>query len=658
MPSCVVFMSRLVPVLLCSLTPLALASPSGAVSPAVEAERMALPRAVGQPFLDATASARAGLLLRANGTASATVTAASAATRLVVRARGDQCGGAPRLRADVDGRPAASVSVTARNWTDYTVAGTWAAGRHRVRITFLNDVRRPRCDRNLRLDRLSLIGPGRTGPAVTASRPAPGTSGAPKPKPNPTASPGPTPTPTAAPAPTTPAPTPTPTTTTAAPAPSTTPAPTAPTVLEAEAMTLPSAAGQPFSDSGASGQAGLLVWSNGTAVGTLAASTPATGLVVRARGDQCAGAPSLQLTVDGVPAGTLNIADIAWTDYRVTGSWAAGEHRLELSYGNDHLESGCDRNLRLDRSGFTTATSSPPVLPASSANPFTGAKSYVDPQSAARREADLRRTADPAGAAALDKVASASAADWYGDWVATDALAATVRARVDQETSSGALPVLVAYDIPHRDCGGFSTGGAPSADAYRAWIGQLAAGIGDRKAVVVLEPDALALLDCLSSSDQSEREALLSEAVGVLASAPATTVYLDAGHAGWQSATTMAARLTASGAARARGFSLNVSNFDTAASELGYGDDIVGHLGGGHFLIDSSRNGLGPGSTWCNPAGRALGERMTTATADARADAFTWVKAPGESDGTCGGGPPAGQFWTDYAIGLGARAAY
>lgn len=33
-------------------------------------------------------------------------------------------------------------------------------------------------------------------------------------------------------------------------------------------------------------------------------------------------------------------------------------------------------------------------------------------------------------------------------------------------------------------------------------------------------------------------------------------------------------------------------------------------------------------------------------------DAFLWVKPPGESDGTCNGGPPAGKFWLDYALGL------
>ncbi|MCW2873942.1 glycoside hydrolase family 6 protein, partial [Actinacidiphila oryziradicis] len=37
-------------------------------------------------------------------------------------------------------------------------------------------------------------------------------------------------------------------------------------------------------------------------------------------------------------------------------------------------------------------------------------------------------------------------------------------------------------------------------------------------------------------------------------------------------------------------------------------------------------------------------------------DAYLWVKRPGESDGSCRGAPPAGQWWSDYALRL-ARAA-
>ncbi|HEU4535784.1 MAG TPA: glycoside hydrolase family 6 protein, partial [Polyangiaceae bacterium] len=74
--------------------------------------------------------------------------------------------------------------------------------------------------------------------------------------------------------------------------------------------------------------------------------------------------------------------------------------------------------------------------------------------------------------------------------------------------------------------------------------------------------------------------------------------------------------------------------------------------------IDTSRNGKGSNGEWCNPSGRALGASPTASTGDPLVDAFFWLKAPGESDGACNGGPSAGTFWPDYALGLAQRAAY
>jgi len=60
---------------------------------------------------------------------------------------------------------------------------------------------------------------------------------------------------------------------------------------------------------------------------------------------------------------------------------------------------------------------------------------------------------------------------------------------------------------------------------------------------------------------------------------------------------------------------------------------------------------------WCNPSGRALGAAPTAATAGPHADAYLWVKRPGDFDGSCGRGEPGpGHFMNQYAIDL-ARAA-
>ncbi len=426
--------------------------------------------------------------------------------------------------------------------------------------------------------------------------------------------------------------------------------------VEAERASLPAAAGAAFADSTASGGQGLLVWSEATATVQLASPRPVGRVRVVARGDQCAGSPSMTVSVDGRDVLTALVGATAWQAHTATGAWAAGTHTVAVRYSGDTRTVTCDRNLRLDVVSLEGAPTSPPPAP----SPLAGARLWVDPASAARAEAAARRTSDPAGAAQLDRVAAQPGATWFGDWVPTGALRAAVAARVDAAAASGTVPVLVAYAVPHRDCGSYSAGGLAGPAAYGAWVRALAAGIGTRRAVVVLEPDALAQLDCLPAAARAERLALLRDAVAVLAGTGAVT-YLDAGNSGWVAPETMAERLRSAGVASARGFATNVANFHRTADEVAYGDRLAA-LTGAHYVVDTSRNGLGPATgheAWCNPPGRALGERPTTATGRARADAFLWVKRVGESDGECGRGEPAaGTWWPEYAIGLAARAAW
>ncbi len=307
----------------------------------------------------------------------------------------------------------------------------------------------------------------------------------------------------------------------------------------------------------------------------------------------------------------------------------------------------------------SAATPSPTAsaVAAPPANPFAGTKGFIDPASNARRQADIWRTSRPQDATLLDKIANQPQADWFGDWDAD--IESAVSSRVTRIAADGALALLVAYNIPNRDCGQYSAGGALAPAAYKTWIRAFAKGIGDRKAVVVLEPDGLGLLkDCLSTADQQARLDLLKDAVTVLKANPATAVYLDAGNAHWIPAPEMATRLQSAGVAGADGFVLNVSNFVTTADSVAYGKTLAALLGGKHFIIDTSRNGNGPtaDAQWCNPPGRALGPAPTTATADPLVDAYCWIKRPGESDGTCNGGPAAGAWWLDRALEL-ARLA-
>jgi endoglucanase len=290
---------------------------------------------------------------------------------------------------------------------------------------------------------------------------------------------------------------------------------------------------------------------------------------------------------------------------------------------------------------------------ADDANPFAGMPLYVNPGSAAMRAA---QAANPPSA---ELTAIANTPQAY--WIVPGGSAGTVGKYVGDAAAAGALPVLAIYGIPHRDCGSFAAGGMGSGAEYRGWIDGIAAGVGGARTAIVLEPDALAMADCLSGDARQERYDLIRYAVDTLSRNPGTAVYVDAGHYRWHSADDMAARLNQVDIGRARGFSLNIANFWTTEDEIGYGEAISGLTGGAHYVVDTSRNGVGPAPdsalSWCNPSGRALGTPPTAATAGAHADAYLWIKRPGESDGTCDkGDPAAGTFVSQYAIDLARKA--
>ncbi len=287
------------------------------------------------------------------------------------------------------------------------------------------------------------------------------------------------------------------------------------------------------------------------------------------------------------------------------------------------------------------------------ANPLAGKRLYVDPNSNAKRQAETLRRSRPQDAALVAEIANKPVAKWMGGWVSD--IAREVDNAVGTITRAGSVPVFVAYNIPGRDCGQYSAGGARGSDAYREWISSFARGIRGRHTIVILEPDGLAGMDCLTPALQRERLTLITYAVSTLTEQRAS-VYIDAGHARWHTPEVMADRLRRANIDQASGFSLNVSNYIPDAANIAYGERVSRLLGGKHFIIDTSRNGLGTTTDWCNPRGQALGVVPTTNTGHPLVDAFLWVKQPGESDGTCKGGPAAGSWWTEIAVEL-SRAA-
>ncbi|MDQ7879143.1 glycoside hydrolase family 6 protein [Microbacterium sp. QXD-8] len=379
---------------------------------------------------------------------------------------------------------------------------------------------------------------------------------------------------------------------------------------------------------------------------------------------------------------------------------------------------------------------------------LVGSELYVNPWSTTLEAAQSLTGQARDDAQLLGSIASA---DWF-----TSGTPAEVEAAVDDVVTAaaaqGRMPVLVAYNLPFRDCAQYSAGGAADTAAYAAWIDGFAAGIGDRAATVILEPDGLGIIPHYVTLDgqhewcqpaevpadtaAAERFAQLNHAVDAIGALPAASVYLDGTGASWLNVGEISDRLIKGGVQDADGFFLNASNYQFTANSTAFGtwisqclayvtevnpgdfgscgnqywnggpaNDWTGVaisqysewsadaadpalntsgvdsryeliLGGveatTHFVIDTSRNGLGPwqypvgaypaNEDWCNPPDRGLGLRPDTTTDVPLVDAYLWIKVPGESDGKCYRGtagpldpergiedPAAGQWFVEQA---------
>lgn len=316
--------------------------------------------------------------------------------------------------------------------------------------------------------------------------------------------------------------------------------------------------------------------------------------------------------------------------------------------------------LALSLTALTLSACSP-AGSAAPENPLAGSSLWVDPESAA---AVAQRQLNQEGRSAEAETLTAISSQPVATWLVDDNPWEKARRVVQAAQVTGQLPVLVLYHRPGRDCGSYSAGGAAEQSGYLSWVGAVADAIGDQRALVVLEPDAIpqALTgQCAQDGSAAATYAMLAAAVDTLTARENTLVYLDAGHPGWVSDTdALAAALRDSGVERADGFSLNVSNFTATADNESYGDALSTALGGRQYLVDVSRNGQGAPTAeagsidaWCNPPGVALGDKPRIGAQRARAVAYLWIKEPGASDGNCRDGEPAaGVFWPDYALRL------
>ncbi|MEU4448204.1 glycoside hydrolase family 6 protein [Actinosynnema sp. NPDC050801] len=282
---------------------------------------------------------------------------------------------------------------------------------------------------------------------------------------------------------------------------------------------------------------------------------------------------------------------------------------------------------------------------------------YVDPNTSAARWV-AQNPNDSRAAVIRDRIVNTPQARWYTT-TNTSEVRGQVDAFVGAAAAAGKIPILVVYNVPNRDCGGASGGGAPSHSAYRTWIDQVSAGIAGRPAAIVLEPDVLPIMtNCQTPAQQTETMASMAYAGKRLKNGSAQTkVYFDIGHSAWLTPSEAVQRLRGADIANsADGIATNVSNYRHTRDEVAFAKAVLNGLGDSRFkaVVDTSRNGNGPlGDEWCDPAGRAIGTASTTNTGDSQIDAFLWIKLPGEADGCIAG---AGQFVPQRAYDMAVAA--
>jgi endoglucanase len=185
-----------------------------------------------------------------------------------------------------------------------------------------------------------------------------------------------------------------------------------------------------------------------------------------------------------------------------------------------------------------------------------------------------------------------------------DQVKADVRKTVKAAALLKTVPVLVAYNVPYRDCAQYSAGGAADTTSYEAWIDAFADGIGSAHVVVILEPDGLGIIpnnkdvwgtpewcqpvvtdengkNVLDADGNpipqpgatpADRYTQINYAVdSINARAASAAVYLDGTHSAWLGANEAAYRLNRAGVARAAGFFLNISNYQRDSENQKFG---------------------------------------------------------------------------------------
>lgn len=207
-------------------------------------------------------------------------------------------------------------------------------------------------------------------------------------------------------------------------------------------------------------------------------------------------------------------------------------------------------------------------------------------QDAVAQIAELKSQGRKAEAAKIRAIIETPTAVWVESGSPKEA-EQQVRQITRQAAGKRTVPIFVIYNIPFRDCAQYSAGGATSVAEYKAWIDGVVRGIGDRTAILAVEPDGLGIIPWYTNLDgqlewcqpaeanpataADERFEMLNYAVDRLSALPNTKVYLDGTHNAWLNVGEITNRLLLAGVEDADGFFLNASNYQWTENLVQYG---------------------------------------------------------------------------------------
>ncbi len=273
-----------------------------------------------------------------------------------------------------------------------------------------------------------------------------------------------------------------------------------------------------------------------------------------------------------------------------------------------------------------------------------GAPLFVPPPNpgAVEQIAALSKSNAAREAAAITTLAAVPQAIWFSKGTPVEVQGEVSNAMV-RAAQDLALRVLVASNRPYRDCAGFSAGGAQNTAAYQAWVDGFARGIGNERALVILEPDSTGMIPYSTSLDGTadscrpmvtdgrgkmipapgasadEAYAQIRYAAASLAKlAPHVLVYLDGTHAAWLPVGEAAYRLYRSGVLGAQGFAVNVSNFQLVTRSIRYATWISKCL----RYATQGGNEAGMPAAFRRCASQPMGERAADNDAWAQTEAW------------------------------------